>query len=198
VKEALDRAAQSLRSQGHDLVTLSPEDFPVAEISRIGSGLLSLDDTAGELIASGGEPIVPSVSNLINQGNDIDWKTPLDLGSDRFENLAILQNKRAEMAEVWRKVWTLHKLDAVICPPAQSTAVQHDQFGLPIYSLFLNVLDVSLSRLDHEYVCSKQQQYPACIIPCGTANTKGTSFVSQPGQGTPVCKCFENFCWHCG
>ncbi|KAJ6125187.1 hypothetical protein N7471_012504 [Penicillium samsonianum] len=61
------------------------------------------------------------------------------------------------------------KLDVILAPGAQSTAVGHDTYGWPSYTVMWNVLD-----------------YPACIIPFGKASKKldpepmTTSDDSQP------------------
>ncbi|KAJ5966381.1 hypothetical protein N7481_013095 [Penicillium waksmanii] len=56
----------------------------------------------------------------------------------------------AEIREDYRKLWLANDLDICIAPPAQSTAVRHDTFGLPPYTAFLNALD-----------------FPSCILPFG-------------------------------
>lgn len=60
---------------------------------------------------------------------------------DRLSNANI---RRSAAIENWRKIWNLNKLDAVVGPAAQNTAVEHDMYGLPPYTVFLNVLDVSV------------------------------------------------------
>ena len=47
-------------------------------------------------------------------------------------------------SDAWRKTWVAHKLDVMIGPSAQNTAVPYDTFGWPPYTLFLNVIDVSV------------------------------------------------------
>ena len=43
----------------------------------------------------------------------------------------------------WRKLWVERKLDAVLSPGNQGTAVKHDEYGLPPYTVVWNCLDVS-------------------------------------------------------
>jgi amidase len=62
---------------------------------------------------------------------------------DMYEKIAALGKERHRLSEAWRKLWNALKLDAVICPGAQHTAVKHDSYKYPAYTAFLNVLDVS-------------------------------------------------------
>lgn len=144
VKESLDEAVRRLQQHGHEVVFLDAAECHVAAATQVAMGLLSLDSTPMEIIASGGEPAVPSVKNLGRQSQEIDWNfVPITKDMDGLKKLGVLQNKRAELAEAWRKLWVKYEVDAVIGPTAQSTAVEHDCFSLPAYSTFLNVLNVS-------------------------------------------------------
>ncbi|KAI1750692.1 amidase signature domain-containing protein [Xylaria castorea] len=170
VKEAIAKAAKVLRSYGHEVVLLDAAECHVAEANQIAGGLLSLDTTPREIIAAGGEPALPSMSMLAEQAKSIEWNFVPDLGAmDDLQKLGLLQSQRARLAEDWRKLWVKHRLDAVISPSAQNTAVEHDTFCWPAYSAFLNLLD-----------------YPACVIPFQQAAKSELPFVVRPGQGTPL------------
>jgi amidase len=66
-----------------------------------------------------------------------------DLGEmDRMEKLAYLNTLRAELREVYRKMWVRHDLDVCIAPSAQNTAVAHDMFAIAPYTTLFNCLDV--------------------------------------------------------
>ncbi|KAH7140409.1 amidase signature domain-containing protein [Dactylonectria estremocensis] len=170
VKETVVKAVELLRSHGHEIVVLDPAECHVAAANQIAGGLLSLDSTPGEIIASSGEPIVPSMRMFAEQMEKIDWDFVPDLSAmDSLQKFGTLQNKRAQIIEAWQRVWVKHDIDAVIAPSAQNTAVEHDKFGWPAYSTFLNALD-----------------YPACIIPFGKAGNCEVEFTIKPGQGTPA------------
>jgi amidase len=64
-------------------------------------------------------------------------------GLEGVPMVAALNAKRDFIADDWRAIWKEEGLDGVIAPPAQSTAVRHDTWGLPPYTLVWNVLDVS-------------------------------------------------------
>ena len=42
----------------------------------------------------------------------------------------------------WHKVWTDNKLDVILCPGAENTAVPHDTYGIPTYTMVWNLLEV--------------------------------------------------------
>lgn len=53
----------------------------------------------------------------------------------------------------WHKIWTEHKLDVILCPGAENTAVLHDTYGIPVYTAVWNLLEC-----------------PGVIIPVGKAD----------------------------
>ncbi|KAI0530436.1 fatty-acid amide hydrolase [Xylaria digitata] len=170
VKEAIAKAVQILQSRGHEVIPLGVTECRVKELNQIAGGLLSLDDTPKQMIASSGEPAVPATSRLAEQTRGINWSNSLELGGmDGLQKLGVLQSKRSRIDENWRKLWVRHNLDAVIAPSAQNTAVEHDQYCWPAYSAFLNVLD-----------------YPACVIPFSMATKSKAQFMRKPGQGSPA------------
>lgn len=143
VKETLAMAVNILQSRGHEVIVLDAAECHVAAANQVAGWLLPLDSTPGEIIASSGEPAVPSMGMFAEQMRSIGWNFLPDLKRlDGLQRFGILQNKRAEIAEAWQKLWAEHDLDAVISPAAQTTAVEHDHYGWPAYSTFLNILDV--------------------------------------------------------
>ncbi|KAH9897145.1 amidase [Xylariomycetidae sp. FL2044] len=170
VKGTASKAVATLQHHGHNVVTLDAAECYIEAAARLAMRLVSFDRTPGEIIKSGGEPNVPSMKTMAENVASINWSFVPDLsGRDRLEQLASLQNMRVEIAEAWRKIWVDHDLDAVISPAAQSTAVEHDHFGVPVYSAFLNVLD-----------------YPACIIPFGKVPVSDLKWAKKSGSGTPA------------
>ncbi|KAK8117319.1 uncharacterized protein PG998_005600 [Apiospora kogelbergensis] len=142
VRETIASVVQILESHGHAVAPLDAAECQVAAANQIGGRLLGLDSTPTDIIASGGEPAVPSAA-LFAHG--IDWgfvRSKVD-AMDRLGQYGALQDQRAELAECWRKLWAKHDVDAIIAPAAQSTAMEHDHQGWPGYTLFLNVLDAS-------------------------------------------------------
>ena len=69
-------------------------------------------------------------------------------------DLAALNRQRVEFQDSWRRLWIENKLDAIIAPGAQHTAVKHDTYGMPCYTVIWNFLDVSLSLIIiNEIIC---------------------------------------------
>ena len=100
-------------------------------------------------IEASGEPIIPSIQ-VIKDALGVFMSDPKRHNchdTDVLEGVpkvAALNVKRREFAEDWRKILTEERLDAVIGPPNQGTAGKHDLYGLPPYTVFLNVLNVSI------------------------------------------------------
>ncbi|VUC36747.1 unnamed protein product [Clonostachys rosea] len=169
VEETINKAVKALQSQGHEIVTLDASACRVGEANQIMTQLVTLDTTSGAILESSGEPPVQCLSNFSEKVSKIGWDFLPDLsGKDRLDKYGMLEYIRAEIAEAWRELWVKHNLDAVISPSAQHTAVEHDNFGWPAYSAFLNLLD-----------------YPSCIVPFGKASKIDAEFIVKPGQGAP-------------
>lgn len=155
VREAIQYAVQVLKPNGHEVVLLDAADCHVAAANQIGGRLLDPDQTPANIIASGGEPAVPSMAMFSKYNARIGWDfIPQEVATmDRLQQFGALQNQRAGIAECWRKLWAKHDLDAIVAPSAQSTAMDHDQHGWPAYSMFLNMLDVSCAITCNRIIC---------------------------------------------
>ncbi|KAK1147548.1 hypothetical protein N8T08_000890 [Aspergillus melleus] len=161
VRRALHSAIAALTSQGHRIIYLDATTDPTMNTDTNTSRKLSYANrlafqyfTYGPHIdhmASSGEPAVPSVqrgSNPMFTG-----PFPVDQNLGVFEKIEMLHTARQKYCDVWRKLWVQHGLDVVLGPGAQNTAVPHDTYGWPPYTLVWNLLD-----------------YPACIIPYGNSS----------------------------
>jgi amidase len=146
VRRVLAEAARLLKAQGHEIVSLDQKECQIMEANEIAWNTFSLDQGAMRHMQASGEPLVPS---LVHIGKLIEWlklnkPTLPDMSSlDSMGKLALLNTHRAELREGYRKMWLHHNLDICLAPPAQSTAVAHDNFGVAPYTTFLNCLDVS-------------------------------------------------------
>jgi amidase len=146
VKRAMNNASALLADKGHNLISIGPEKSHIASLSELSLALFTLDIKDGvEFITSSGEPVVPSVAAGAApvRGDTLKafWADFDQM--DMFRKVAALGRERHRLSEAWRKLWNEMKLDAIICPGAQHTAVKHDTFQYPAYTVFLNVLDVS-------------------------------------------------------
>jgi amidase len=69
---------------------------------------------------------------------------PVDMELPPYEKIDTLHKARQEYADAWRRAWVEHGLDVILAPGAQNTAVPHDTYGWPPYTLIWNLLDVCL------------------------------------------------------
>lgn len=143
VRNAVSEAVAKLRAAGHILVDLTAEECRVAGLNEVLWGFFSLDDKASRMVTDAGEPRIPSRDRIASEWERLTPAYVPDLTEFSFmEKLAILNVKIAEATEGWRKLWQSHGLDAVLGPAAQNTAVKHDDYGIPPYTGFLNLLNV--------------------------------------------------------
>lgn len=136
IARALAEASAALTKAGHQVVQL-PHD-PAANASRsneIGFNMFSIDplDTSKKYIERSGEPPVNSVKLSAPPGEKHAYT---------IDELASLSIQQKEFADKWRRLWLDHGIDIVLAPGAQNTAVPHDTYGMPPYTLIWNLLDV--------------------------------------------------------
>ncbi|RMJ17725.1 hypothetical protein CDV36_002602 [Fusarium kuroshium] len=147
VARVLAEAAKILEASGHQIVPLPSKQCHVADATEVTWPIFLMDDTAYKHVEAGGEPLVQSVKYLHGMARKLERRfVPETDGLDRLDRLAVLNTKKAEIIEDWKSIW--NDVDVVLSPPAQSTAVEHDKFGLPPYTTLTNLIDC-----------------PSCIIP---------------------------------
>ncbi|KAF9890168.1 hypothetical protein FE257_006329 [Aspergillus nanangensis] len=174
VRRVLAEAVRRLEAQGHEIIPLNGQKLRTLEINAVAYNIFTLDGAAVKHVLSAGEPLIPSIHHIGRQIEQLKASHPSPLfdldAMDGLSKLALLNTKRAELREGYRKLWAQHDLDICISPPAQSTAVPHDTFGLSAYSILLNCLD-----------------YPGCIIPFGEVGEldSAETFELQEGQVGP-------------
>lgn len=145
IKHALAQAVQKLEKAGHIIVRLNPDECYVEELTELGWGGYATVDPAPSTVVDSVEPVVPSRHYMMAQLARWKFKhLPDGFGSlEPLTKLAALNKRTFEICDEWSRLWRKHQIDAVICPGAQGTAVPHDTFGLPPYTTFHNLLDVS-------------------------------------------------------
>ncbi|KAF5986296.1 general amidase [Fusarium coicis] len=153
VRRALAKAASALENAGHKLVYLSQDPKRNAGLGgRIGFQFFSimgpdLDTVSREI----GEPLVNSVAIAVHPFANGNFPVPPDL--DTPTKLSRLNEVRFEYLKAWQETYRDNKLDVILAPGAATTAIPHDTYGVPIYTLMWNVLD-----------------FPAGIIPFGKSS----------------------------
>ncbi|KAL3471441.1 amidase signature domain-containing protein [Aspergillus californicus] len=156
VQRTLASATSQLQAAGHEIIPLPPSETLLLELHEVALNLFVLDTAALSHVVSENEPIAPAILHIGAQIERLRSICPptiipnLANITDKMEKFTIVNARRAELREMYRALWVKHGLDACIAPPAQSTAVRHDGFGLAPYTTFLNCLD-----------------YPAAVIPFG-------------------------------
>ncbi|KAJ5996301.1 hypothetical protein N7499_007384 [Penicillium canescens] len=153
VKRALDSAIEVLTRVGHRIVRLSASDdeaLSVAYASRLAFQYLTYGPHK-DLIAASGEPLVASVTKAA--APMFSGPFSVEQGLEPFDTIQALHEARARVNDAWRQTWVDQKLDVILAPGAQNTAVGYDTYGWPPYTVIWNLLD-----------------YPACIIPYGKAS----------------------------
>ncbi|KAL2808273.1 amidase signature domain-containing protein [Aspergillus granulosus] len=151
VRRALDSAIKALSKAGHRIVQLEPDTTrDLAYANRLAFQYFVYGPNFDH-ITSSGEPMVASVAKMSSPM--FTGPFPVDMELPPFEKIDALHVARHRHADAWRRAWVENHLDVLLAPGAQNTAVPHDTYGWPPYTLIWNILD-----------------YPACIIPYGRAD----------------------------
>lgn len=148
VKRALDRAVELLTRAGHRIVKLdnqSKEETSVAFSSRLSFQYFVYGPHIDHIGASG-EPLVNSVAKAASPMFTGPW--PVDQELETFQKIQKLHEARTRVSDAWRQTWVDQKLDVILAPGAQNTAVAYDTYGWPPYTLMWNLLDVGRLSFD--------------------------------------------------
>ncbi|RGP69382.1 hypothetical protein FLONG3_7778 [Fusarium longipes] len=153
VRRALSKAASALKNAGHQIIHISSTPKRSAgHGARIGFQYFTLVGPDPDTISREcGEPLVASVARSVHPFFKGEFPVQPDL--ELAEKIFKLNEVKLEYGKAWQEVWRDNNLDIVISPGASSTAVPHDTYGNPVYTLMWNVLD-----------------YPAGIIPFGSSS----------------------------
>ena len=194
IRRALHEAARVLEAQGHEIIRLTPAESLVAEATEVALAFFATRVAGPDLIEEGGEPAVNSVVQTRKVMSELapNFLNDLD-GLHGIDKLAALNVKRLAVVDHWRELWNKYRFDAVLSPSAQHTAVPHDQYGIPPYTVFLNTLDVScpcIGSLSCPSADIVESQYPACVIPFmkSSNDLDPEPMTMNAGQYGPNCK----------
>jgi amidase len=145
VRRALNEAVRLLEAEGHEIVRLGPSESLIAEATEVALAFFATKSGGPDLIEEGGEPAMNTVVLTRKVMSELTSKFLKDIDSlQGVEKLAALNVKWAAVVDAWRETWNKYNFDAVLSPAAQNTAVPHDQYGIPPYTVFLNTLDVNI------------------------------------------------------
>lgn len=151
MSRAFSTVSKKLTRAGHTLIPLEPH-IPSSLLSDTvvtAMKLFSSDPqkTSFARIAASGEPMIPSIPSTAPP-EILTYKASLDGVFD-------LHAAMRDIQKVIREMWIKLELDGLIMPVFQGTAVEHDAYGAPPYTVLANLLD-----------------YPSCALPVGKADIK--------------------------
>jgi amidase len=148
MQRALDETARLVREKGYEVVTIPADETRLVEALLVAFAIFGLMTDGGARIQKSGEPPVPSVVAVMGAIEKLPWQ--MLPGTEELEGVAklsALRAKRSDIQEHWRKIWNKYDVDAVIAPSGPHTAPPLDTFKMPIYTVFMNLMDVSLDPL---------------------------------------------------
>jgi len=166
IVRAIKSAIDKLKAAGHRVILL--EKFPsFPEATTLSWSYFDLDNegTGFKLIDESGEPWTPSVTGM--------YAPPPEGRKPRsLDDLFTMNVKRAEFKAGWHQIFGENQLDVIVAPGNHATAVPHDTYGDPPYTVMWNLLNVYFAafRLTLLRRLTCVGQYPSCIIPYLTAD----------------------------
>lgn len=136
MQRTLSKAVENLAAAGHRIVDLSSQIQFIGPAADLSFRFFRVDPDKTQLqhIHNGGELPIPSLRFTY----DLDGKE----SEPTLRNLFDLNVDRAKIAAAMRQVYIDNELDVIIGPGYQSTAVPHDTFGVPAYTVLANLVDV--------------------------------------------------------
>jgi amidase len=142
VRRTMEEAINKLKAAGHNIIHLSfDEDSSAGLGGRIAFQWYELlHSFSGSLEDHLGEPLVTSVARNVHPFTN--HKPPVNTALDCPTRIAALKEVTQDYRAKWEELWRRHALDAVLSPASNTTAVPHDDYGVPVYTCMWNVLDV--------------------------------------------------------
>lgn len=144
VRRTLDSAVQALTRAGHKIIRLTNDDDRCISLANRLSFQYFTYGPHTDHIAPSGEPVVASVA----KGSHPMFTGPFPISQEleTFEKINALHVARTKYQDAWRRAWVSNGLDVILAPGSQNTAVAHDTYGWPPYTVMWNLLDVSSQR----------------------------------------------------
>lgn len=147
VRRAMSEAVDRLTKAGHKIIHLTAETSRspglAGRLSYQFYGLAQAGLESAEEIT--GEPPVKSVAIGVHPFSKAGF--PVDPGLALPDKVDQLTKARHRFASAWQKEWRDNDLDVVLAPGSNTTAVPHDTYGCPVYTMIWNLLDVSICIL---------------------------------------------------
>ncbi|KIW08265.1 uncharacterized protein PV09_01188 [Verruconis gallopava] len=150
VLRTIKSASEALKNAGHMIMPLDGLIPSIWESCILSWKYFALDpqDTPAKILAEVNEPLVPSISTTYLDEIPQGWHPSID-------DLYAMNMERFKIIHSYHKILTENSLDGFIMPVYQATAVPHDTYGLPIWTVLPNLIN-----------------YPAGVIPYLKADKK--------------------------
>ena len=138
VARALHSAATALKAAGHEIVLLDDKIPDLWDTSILAWKFFLLDPqkTPLQFVNASGEPWVPSIKTA-TYTELAGWQASLD-------ELWDMNKEKAGVVKAYHDLVVGEKLDAILMAGYQATAVPHDTYGVAVYTVLQNLLNVSI------------------------------------------------------
>ncbi|KAG9194975.1 amidase [Alternaria panax] len=167
IARALHTTATRLKAAGHEIVLLDDKIPDLYHTAMLAWKFFMLDPkkTPFQFIKESGEPMVPSLSTCMFPELK-GWQTSLDeLWDMNVEKAKIVKRfHQLVVGDVSGKEGGEEGLDAIVMPGYQGVAPRHDTYGLPIYTVVVNLLN-----------------WPSGILRVGQAEKEGDGAFKKEG-----------------
>ena len=140
VLRTLTATTEKLKQAGHEIIPLTVPS--IKEACLLGFRFFAMDPASTFLkhISASGEPIIPALGSTKLPSENLQYEyAPMTL-----EGLYDLNEQRNWYKEQFRNLFVENRLDGIVMAGNQGTAVAHDQYGFPAYTVLWNVVDVSV------------------------------------------------------
>lgn len=135
IQRTMHIAATALKTAGYS-ITLLDDQIPSIYTTAVLAWkffLLDPKKTPVDHINASGEPWVPAIASC-SFPELAGWQPSLD-------ELFDMNVQRQKILKVYHDLVVENQLDAILMPTYQATAVPHDTYGVPIYTILPNLLD---------------------------------------------------------
>jgi amidase len=168
VARSLHSTATKLKAKGHETILLDTKIPDLWQTAILSWKFFMLDPrkTPFAHIKASGEPPIPSLSTMAFPELK-GWEASLD-------ELWDINVELAKVRRQWFEVVREEGLDAVLMPGYQGTAPGHDRFGIPVYTVLVNLLNwpsgilttgKASKELDAQFVKEGVRYEPPCKLP---------------------------------
>ena len=137
VMRTMKTVIAKLEAAGHALVPLAAElprnILAEATESAFSNFIMDPNKTSLGFITTSGEPVVPSIPTAT--------LPELKHFKPELDDVWRLNVEKQGIQKLFRQLYASRDLDAVVLPTYQATAVPHDKYGVPYYTVLANLLD---------------------------------------------------------